>query len=136
MFSLREVNFMKKSAIFYSYLIVILLIVCIFVSCGGGSNNGTLPGTTTNSNIDSSNPSSVNSTPTPVLIQKPIQGYIYSCNTITEDGEAVPCINILDVPALQSDMSGNESFIAQVSNNLKQDYPEDWAKAEVRRETV
>jgi len=74
----------------------------------------------------------VTSTPTPVLIQKPIQGYIYSYNTVTEDGETVPCINILDVPACQNDASGNESFIAQVSNNLKQNYPEDWAKDDIQ----
>ncbi len=122
---------MKKIAIVYSSLIFVLLIGCIFVSCGGGENNGTLPGTNTNSNIDS-NPSVVNSTPTPVLIQKPIQGYIYSYNTVTEDGDSVFCINVLDVPACQADSSGNEPFVTQMANSLKEDYPEDWATSDVQ----
>ncbi len=122
---------MKKLAILYSYLVFVLLIGCFFVSCGGGGNNGTLPVTNTNSNIDS-NPSVVTSTPTPVLIQKPIQGYIYGNNITIEDGETIPNINVLDVSACQADSSGNEPFIKQVANSLQQDYPEDWAKVEVQ----
>ena len=122
---------MKKSAILYSYLIFVLLIGCIFVSCGGGGNNGTLPVTNTNSNIDS-NPSSVNSTPTPVLTNVSVSGYIYASNITTEDGETVPSINILDVPGCQNDASGNESFIRQFSNSLQQDYPEEWARPEIQ----
>ncbi|MEQ8186980.1 MAG: hypothetical protein ABRQ39_03320 [Candidatus Eremiobacterota bacterium] len=123
--------FKLKRGYFYTAILLIISIGFIISSCGGGSNNGTLPVTNTNTSIDS-NPSVVTSTPTPVLIQKPIQGYIYSYNTVTEDGETVPCINILDVPACQNDASGNESFITQVSNNLKQDYPEDWKKPEIQ----
>jgi len=123
--------FKLKRGYFYTAILLIISIGFIFSSCSGGSNDGTLPVTNTNTSIDS-NPSVVTSTLTPVLIQKPIQGYIYSYNTVTEDGETVPYINILDVPAFQNDASGNESFIAQVSNNLKQDYPEDWKKPEIQ----
>ncbi len=122
---------MKNAVIFYSYLIFLLLIGCIFASCGGGSNNGTLPVTNTNSNIDS-NPSAVDSTPTPVLSNVSVSGYIYAGNTVTEDGETVPRINVIDVPAYQADSSGNQPFTEQVLNTLKDEYPEDWAKVEIQ----
>ncbi len=123
--------FKLKRGYFYTAILLIISIGCIISSCGGGSNNGTLPVTNTNSTIDS-NPSAVTSTPTPVLIQKPIQGYIYGNNITTEDGETVPCINVLDVSAFQEDSSGNQPFVTQVANSLKEDYPEDWAKADVQ----
>jgi len=66
------------------------------------------------------------------IVQKPIQGYIYATNTTTDEGEIIPSINVLDVPAYQADSSGNEPFITQFSNSLKQDYPEDWAKPEIQ----
>ncbi len=122
---------MKKPAILYSYLVFTLLIGCFFVSCGGGSNNGTLPVTNTNASIDS-NPSVITSTPTPVLENVSVSGYIYASNITTENGETIPCINVLDVPACRADSSGNEPFVSQVANSLKEDYPEDWANADVQ----
>ena len=110
---------------------VVLAVICvIFLSnCGGGGNSSVVP----NTNPTTENPVSyTNPTPTPVLIQKPIQGYIYAGNITTEDGETVPNINVLDVSAFQTDSSGNEPFVTQVANSLKEDYPEDWAKSEVQ----
>jgi hypothetical protein len=109
---------------------VILAVICvIFLSnCGGGGNSSVVP----NTNPTTENPVSYTNTPTPVLIQKPIQGYIYAGNITTEDGETVPNINVLDVSACQTDSSGNEPFVTQVANSLKEDYPEDWAKSEVQ----
>ncbi|MEQ8191730.1 MAG: hypothetical protein ABRQ39_27435, partial [Candidatus Eremiobacterota bacterium] len=73
-----------------------------------------------------------NPTPTPVLSNFNVSGYLYVNNTVTEDGETIPCINVIDVPACQADSSGNEPFVKQVANSLQQDYPEDWAKPDVQ----
>jgi len=73
-----------------------------------------------------------NPTPTPVLSNVNVSGYLYVNNTVTDEGETVPGISVLDVPACQSDSSGNESFLTQFSNSIEADYPEDWAKADVQ----
>jgi hypothetical protein len=104
------------------------LILLSFCGCGGNSGIGPSSGITPTQNpVNYTLP-----TPTPVLTNVSVSGYIYASNTTTEDGETIPGINILDVPASQTDESGNEPFLSQVINTLKQDYPEDWAKAEVQ----
>jgi len=128
--NLKGERVMYKKVYFYLVILLVISIGFAIPGCGGG-NNGTLPVTNTNASIDST-PSVVTSTPTPVLIQKPIQGYIYGNNITTDEGETVPNIFLLDVPAYQADSSGNEPFVTQVANSLQQDYPEDWAKAEVQ----
>ena len=112
-------------------MVVVLAVICvIFLSnCGGGGNSSVVP----NTNPTTENPVSyTNPTPTPVLSNVNVSGYLYVNNTVTEDGETVPGISVLDVPACQSDSSGNESFLTQFSNSIKADYPEDWAKAEIQ----
>ncbi len=115
----------------YTCMVVVLAVICvIFLSnCGGGGNSSVVPNTnpTTDEPVNYTNP-----TPTPVLSNVNVSGYLYINNTVTEDGETVPCINVIDVPACQADSSGNESFISQFSNSLQQDYPEDWAKADIQ----
>jgi hypothetical protein len=121
---------MYKKVYFYLAILLVISIGLAIPGCGGG-NNGTLPVTNTNTSIDS-NPSVVTSTPTPVLTNVSVSGYIYAGNITTEDGETVPNINVLDIPACQADSSGNEPFLTQVSNSIKSDYPEDWKKPEIQ----
>jgi hypothetical protein len=110
--------------------LILIVIIALLSNSGCGGNNVTLPVTDTNS-INS--PSGlINPTPTPALSVKPVQGYIYANNITTEDGEIIPNISVLDIPAYQSDESGNEPFITQVSNSLQKDYPGDWAKPEIQ----
>ncbi|MEQ8187261.1 MAG: hypothetical protein ABRQ39_04760 [Candidatus Eremiobacterota bacterium] len=120
----------KKIKLYSSYFVLILSIISVITltNCGGGGNSAVVPDT----NITDNPVSYTNPTPTPVLIQKPIQGYIYASNITTEDGETVPCINVFDVTACQADSSGNEPFVTQMANSLKEDYPEDWAKADIQ----
>jgi len=115
----------------YTCMAVVLAVICIiFLSnCGGGGNSSVVP----NTNPTTENPVSyTNPTPKPVLSNVNVSGYLYVNNTVTEDGETVPSISVLDVPACQSDSSGNESFLTQFSNSIKADYPEDWAKQDVQ----
>jgi len=110
--------------------LILIVIIALLSNSGCGGNNVTLPVTDTNS-INS--PSClINPTPTPALSVKPVQGYIYANNITTEDGEIIPNISVIDVPAYQSDESGNEPFITQVSNSLQKDYPGDWARPEIQ----
>jgi len=110
--------------------LILIVIIALLSNSGCGGNNVTLPVTDTNS-INS--PSGlINPTPTPALSVKPVQGYIYANNITTEDGEIIPNISVIDVPAYQSDESGNEPFITQVSNSLQKDYPGDWVKPEIQ----
>jgi len=103
---------MKKSATFYSYLILILLVMgSIFVSCGG-DNSGISPG------INNSNPTS---TPSPEMILKHVTGYVYATSSSVEK------FIILDVPA-----TGNDSFILQMADYLQQNYPSEWNKSEIQ----
>ena len=123
---------MVKRMKLYPCLALISAIICLILlsNCGGGGNSAIVPSsgiTPTENAVSYTGP-----TPTPVLTNKPVSGYIYANNTVNEDGENFPGINVLDVPAFQSDSSGNESFVSQVSNVLKEDYPEDWAKTEVQ----
>jgi len=122
---------MFRTTKLYTCMAVVLAVICvIFLSnCGGGGNSSVVP----NTNPTTENPVSyTNPTPTPVLSNVNVSGYLYVNNTVTEDGETVPSISVLDVPACQSDSSGNESFLTQFSNSIKADYPEDWAKAEIQ----
>ncbi|MEQ8172268.1 MAG: hypothetical protein ABRQ38_25515, partial [Candidatus Eremiobacterota bacterium] len=106
---------MKKSATFYSYLILILLVIgSIFVSCGG-DNSGISPG------INNSNPSNPTSTPSPEMILKHVTGYVYATSSSVEK------FIILDVPA-----TGNDSFILQMADYLQQNYPSEWNKSEIQ----
>ncbi|MEQ8169225.1 MAG: hypothetical protein ABRQ38_10040 [Candidatus Eremiobacterota bacterium] len=120
----------KRFNLYPCLALVIALICAIFLSsCGGGGNSSAVP----NTNPAVENPVNyINPTPTPVLTNKPVSGYIYANNIITDEGETVPCINILDVPACQADSSGNEPFVTQVLNSLQQDYPEEWAKPSIQ----
>ncbi|MEQ8171803.1 MAG: hypothetical protein ABRQ38_23130 [Candidatus Eremiobacterota bacterium] len=122
---------MFRTTKLYTCMAVVLAVICvIFLSnCGGGGNSAVVP----NTNPTTENPVSyTNPTPTPVLSNVNVSGYLYVNNTVTEDGEIVPSISVLDVPACQSDSSGNESFLTQFSNSIKADYPEDWAKADIQ----
>jgi hypothetical protein len=121
---------MYKKVYFYLVILLVISIGFAIPGCGGG-NNGTLPVTNTNASIDST-PSVVTSTPTPLLTNVSVSGYIYCNNITTEDGETVPNINVLDVSACQTDSSGNEPFVSQVANTIKSDYPEDWKKPEIQ----
>ena len=118
----------------YPCFVLTVMILCLVcqVNCGAGGNTGVIPNPNTNNTDNPSSLTNSTPTPTPVLVQKPIQGYIYATNTTTDEGEIIPSINVLDVPAYQADSSGNEPFITQFSNSLKQDYPEDWAKPEIQ----
>ena len=119
--------FKLKRGYFYPAILLIISIGFIISSCGGG-NTGIIPSSNANPN-----PSEIpNFTPTPILTNVSVSGYMYAGNITTEDGETIPSINVLDVPAYQADSSGNEPFITQFSNSLKQDYPEDWAKPEIQ----
>ena len=118
---------MKSPVIIYSFIFILSVFGFILVSCGS-DNSGIV------ANINpTNNPSDIiNPTPTPILISKPVQGYMYVTSSVTEEGENIEDINILDVPAFQPDSSGNEPLVSQVFNSLKQDYPEDWAKPEIQ----
>ncbi|MEQ8191959.1 MAG: hypothetical protein ABRQ39_28600, partial [Candidatus Eremiobacterota bacterium] len=122
--------FKLKRGYFYATILLIISIGFAIPGCGGG-NNGTLPVTNPNPTINS-NPFSVNSTPTPALTNINLSGYIYGNNITTDEGETVPNITVIDVPASKADSSGNEPFTTQVLNSLKSDYPEDWARPEVQ----
>jgi hypothetical protein len=122
---------MVRTRKLYPCLALLVAIICfIFLSnCGGGGNSSLVP----NTNPTTENPVSyTNPTPTPVLTNVSVSGYIYCNNITTEDGETIPRINVMDVPAYQSDSSGNESFLTQVSNSIKADYPEDWATSDIQ----
>jgi hypothetical protein len=120
---------MKTVIIKYIYLILIILTIGFVLGSCGGDNSGLSP----NINSNPTNSSSlINPTPTPVLSNVPVSGYIFANNIVTDEGETISSINILDVPAFQSNASGNEPFVTQVANSLKEDYPEDWAKAEIQ----
>ncbi len=119
--------FKLKRGYFYPAILLIISIGLTIASCGGG-NTGIIPSSNANPN-----PSEIpNFTPIPILTNVSVSGYMYAGNITTEDGETIPSINVLDVPAYQADSSGNEPFITQFSNSLKQDYPEDWAKPEIQ----
>ncbi|MEQ8192576.1 MAG: hypothetical protein ABRQ39_31715, partial [Candidatus Eremiobacterota bacterium] len=122
---------MFRTTKLYPCMAVVLAVICvIFLSnCGGGENSSVVP----NTNPTTDNPVSyTNTTPTPVLTNVSVSGYIYCNNITTEDGEIIPNINVLDVPPYQADSSGNEPFITQFSDSLQQDYPEDWSTLEVQ----
>ena len=123
---------MFKTRKLYPCLALIAAIICLILlsNCGGGGNSTIVPSsgiTPTENAVGYTNP-----TPTPVLTNVSVTGYIYANNITTEEGETVPRINVLDVPACQADSSGNEPFISQVESTLKTDYPEEWAKTEVQ----
>jgi hypothetical protein len=123
---------MVKTRKLYPCLALVVAIICLILlsNCGGGGNSTIVPSsgiTPTENAVSYTNP-----TPTPVLTNVSVSGYIYGNNITTGDGETVPRINVLDVPACQADSSGNEPFTTQVSNTLQQDYPEDWAKADIQ----
>ena len=118
----------KGNYFFIALCLILTVIVIILSGCGSGGNSVVVSNTDTTDNpVNYNNP-----TPTPVLTNVNVSGYIYASNTVTEDGETVPGISILDVPACQADASGNQPFVIQVSNSLQQDYPEDWQKPEVQ----
>jgi hypothetical protein len=120
---------MKTAIIKYIYLILIILTIGFVLGSCGGDNSGSSP----NINSNPTNSSSlINPSPTPVLSNVSVSGYIFANNIVTDEGETISSINILDVPAFQSNASGNEPFVTQVANSLKEDYPEDWAKAEIQ----
>jgi len=123
---------MFKSRKFYPCLALISAIICLILlsNCGGGGNSTIVPSSGITSTPNSATYTDV--TPTPVLTSKPVSGYIYGNNITTDEGETVPRINVLDVPACQADSSGNEPFVTQVSNSLQQDYPEDWANSNIQ----
>jgi len=118
---------MKK--IFTNYFSLILIIITIGIILGscGGDNSGLSP------NL-SQNPLNTNPTPTPVLVSKPVSGYIYITSPgieAKEEGEEnIKKINILEVPAFQPDSSGNIPLVNQVLTYLQEEYPEDWNKPE------
>ncbi len=111
-------------------LVTITLCLILLSNCGGGGNSTIVPSsgiTPTENAVGYTNP-----TPTPVLTNVSVTGYIYANNITTDDGETVPRINVLDVAACQADTSGNEPFVKQVANSLQQDYPEDWANPSIQ----
>jgi hypothetical protein len=119
--NLKGERVMYKKVYFYLVILLVISIGFAIPGCGGGGNNGTLPVTNTNSNIDS-NPSDVTSTPTPVLIQKPIQGYIYyirGIDTSQTGEEEKGRFIILDIPVTER----KDSLLGQLSE-LQQDNPE------------
>ncbi|MEQ8190249.1 MAG: hypothetical protein ABRQ39_19940 [Candidatus Eremiobacterota bacterium] len=123
---------MFKTRKLYPCMALIAVTICLILlsNCGGGGNSTIVPSsgiTPTENAVGYTNP-----TPTPVLTNVSVTGYIYANNITTEEGETVPRINVLDVPACQADSSGNEPFISQVESTLKTDYPEEWAKTEVQ----
>jgi hypothetical protein len=90
----------------------------MLTSCGG--SNVTTPF------IPQQENSLISSTPTPSLITKPVKGYIYGYNTVTEEGENISNINVLDIPAYSPDSSGNVPLVSQVSSYLQQEYPQEF----------
>jgi hypothetical protein len=97
-------------------------------SCGGNPVATSPVPQQQNSLILSSTP-----TPTPSLISQPVKGYIYGYNTVTEEGENISNINVLDISAYNQDSSGNVPLVKQFSSYLQEEYPEDWNTPEIQK---
>jgi len=108
---------MKSSFIKYFYIIFIIITLgIIFTSCSG-DNNIITPVT--------NNPQNINqSTPQTQTITKHVADYIYATSG---QGSMAENFIILDVPA-----TGQDSFPAQMSCYLQQNYPVDWNKPEIQ----
>ncbi|MEQ8222475.1 MAG: hypothetical protein ABRQ37_09260 [Candidatus Eremiobacterota bacterium] len=74
----------------------------------------------------------LSSTPIPSLVTKPVKGFIYGYNTVTEEGENISNINIFDVPAYSPDSSGNVPLVSQVSSYLQQEYPQEFNNPDIQ----
>jgi hypothetical protein len=96
----------------------------MLTGCGGNP--------VTNPSIPQQENTLISSTPTPSLITKPVKGFIYGYNTVTEEGETISNINILDVPAYSPDSSGNVPLVSQVSSYLQQEYPGEFNNPDVQ----
>ncbi|MEQ8225165.1 MAG: hypothetical protein ABRQ37_22790, partial [Candidatus Eremiobacterota bacterium] len=98
---------MFKSRKFYPCLALVAVTICLIIlsNCGAGGNSTIVPSSDITPTPNSITYTEV--TPTPVLTSKPVSGYIYGNNITTDEGETVPRINVLDVPACQADSSGN-----------------------------
>lgn len=118
--------------VYYHLVILVLLGITILVSnCGGGGNSSIVPGTVTD---PGTNPNSVNNTiptPTPILVTKPAEGYLFVTNSMIEDGDKIENLNVLDVPANKPDEAGNQPFIQQVADTLKED-PQVWNSPQIQ----
>jgi hypothetical protein len=71
-------------------------------------------------------------TPTPSLVSKPVKGFICGYNTITDGGETISNISVLEIPAYIPDSSGNLPLVSQFSDYLKEEYPQDWNTPEIQ----
>jgi hypothetical protein len=123
---LKGAGFMLK-LIGKHFSIILLLIICLIIS-GCGGNSGIVSGTVSNpvSNDIISTP-----TPTPVLIQKPAEGYLLVTNSVTDEGDNVENLKVFDVPATKPDESGNQPFIQQLADTLKED-PQTWNSPQIQ----
>jgi len=121
---------MFRTTKLYPCMAVVLAVICvIFLSnCGGGGNSSVVP----NTNPTTENPVSyTNPTPTPILVTKPAEGYLLVTNSITDEGDNVENLKVFDVPAFKVDTSGNQPFIQQVADTLKED-PQTWNSPQIQ----
>ena len=89
---------------YLSLLLVILTGIILCYGCGGNNTGYTQVNVTADpiNNITSS------PTPTPVLVQKPVSGYLLVTSSVTDEGDNVENLNIFDLPATEPDESGNQ----------------------------
>jgi len=121
---------MFRTTKLYPCMAVVLAVICvIFLSnCGGGGNSSVVP----NTNPTTENPVSyTNPTPTPILVTKPAEGYLLVTNSVTDEGDNVENLKVFDVPAFKVDTSGNQPFIQQVADTLKED-PQTWNSPQIQ----
>jgi len=110
-----------QSRFYLSLLLLILTGIILCYGCGGGDNSGIVPNNVINPNTTDNQVNNIISTTTPVLVTKPAQGYLIVTNSVTDEGDNVENLDILDVPANNIDETGNQTFIQQVADTLKED---------------
>jgi len=112
-----------RSGLVWSGLVCLILMLS---SCGEN------PAVTTSLPQQENSLLSSTPTPTPSLVSKPVKGFIYGYNTITEGGETISNISVLEIPAANPDSSGNVPLINQFSDYLRQEYPQDWNNPDIQ----
>lgn len=108
---------MRKVYRNYVFLSVVLVIIALIVgNCGGGNDTGTVP------NV------SGNSAQTQNLVSKEVSGYIFWAGSIpSPEGGNTERFIVLDNP-----LTGEESFLTELSSYLQEEVSEAWASSEVQ----